>query len=253
MNKSGQATLSASTQIIVETVGKGADKRNVRRALLIDRNSGLLYELQTAYIYRNYAQKSLNTHRTILKNLAFFNEWISIKRNRNSKWLSPEERVKNNQLALTRKEIDDFSRWSQLFAHEVANTRQKETKSIRRIPTGKTVEARTTNIRLNTACNYLIWLTEEFIEGSLNLDDEYLIKSEKYKKIITSSFKRNISSVKKPPPILSLDDDESKIFRKTINSFSIFTDTPCGTRDRLIAYLFYFVGFRAGELLKIIC
>ena len=253
MKKSNRITLSASIKIIIEGAGKGANKRNIRRPILIHRHNGLLYELQSVYVYRNHAKDSLNTQKTILKNLAFFIEWIAIKSSRNKKWLSPEQRAKRNQLALTRKEIDDFSRWSQLFAYEVAIARQKETKSIRRIPTGKTVEVPTTNSRLNTVCNYLVWLTEEFIEGSLNFDDEVLIKSEKYKKIITSSFDRNISGVKKAHPPLSLDDDESKILRQTINSYDIFPDTPCGTRDRLVTDLFYLTGLRAGELLKLRC
>ena len=253
MESSRDLTLSAQVHIIVQEIGKGAQKRGVRRPLLVDGRSGLLYELQTVYLYRNLAQKSLNTQRATLRDLAFYLEWVSLKRDRNSEWVTPEERVSKNQLALSRKEIDDLSRWCLLFSSELVRVRNEESASIRGIPAGRTVDVATTNSRLRNIGSYLVWLTEEFIEGSLKLEDDLLAKSEKYKNIINACIERNLSGIKKSPPVLSLDDSQSKALVEAIKSNNIFSSSAHGTRDRLIARLLYESGIRPGELLKLRC
>lgn len=245
--------LTAQTRIIIEDIGSGVNKRSVRRAVLLDTRSGLLCELPTLYVYRNLGQKSHNTHLAILRDLAFYLEWSLIKKSRNPNWIAPETRVKNNSLALTRREIDEFSGWCDFSSKELARIRSIDNPKLHSIPSGILVDISTSNARLRNLCNYLIWLTQDFIEGALNVDDKSLIKSEKYKNIIYEAFEKNYKSDKKPAPVYSLDSNQTATFLQAISSNSIFPNTNHGNRDKLIARFLYETGLRAGECLKVTC
>ncbi|HOY86682.1 MAG: site-specific integrase [Methylotenera sp.] len=245
--------LTAQTKIILQPIGYGVTKHSIRRAILLDSRSGLPCEFPTLYIYRNLGQKSLNTHLAILRDLAFFLEWTLIKKSRNPDWMSPETRVKNNLIALTKREIDDFSGWCDFTSKELARIRSIDNSRIHSIPSGNLVDISTSNSRLRNLCNYLIWLTEDFIEGLLNIDDDSLVKSEKYKNIIFKSFEKNYKSDKKPAPIYSLDSKQTATFKHAIYSDELFSNTNHGIRDRLIARFLYETGLRSGECLKLKC
>ncbi len=155
--------LTAQTKIILQPIGYGVTKHSIRRAILLDSRSGLPCEFPTLYIYRNLGQKSLNTHLAILRDLAFFLEWTLIKKSRNPDWMSPETRVKNNLIALTKREIDDFSGWCDFTSNELARIRSIDNSRIHSIPSGNLVDISTSNSRLRILCNYLLWVTEFFI------------------------------------------------------------------------------------------
>lgn len=245
--------LTAQTKIILQGSGSGGKKRLIRRAVLLDTRSGLPCELPTLYVYRNLGQKSLNTHLAILRDLAFYLEWSLIKKSRNPNWVTPESRVKNNLLALTRKEIDDFSCWCDFSAKELARIRSIDSAKLHSIPSSNLVDISTSNARLRNLCNYLIWLTQDFIEGMLNIGDDSLVKSEKYKNIIYEAFEKNCKADKKPAPVYSLDSNQTATFKQAISSDTIFGNTTHGNRDKLIARFLYETGLRSGECLKLTC
>lgn len=245
--------LTAQTKILLQEIGSGVNKRSIRRAVLLDTRNGLPCELPTLYVYRNLGQKSLNTHLATLRDLAFYIEWSLIKVLRNSEWVTPETRVKNNLLPLTRREIDDFSGWCDYSSKELAKVRSIDNSKLRSIPSGEVVDISTSNARLRTLCNYLIWITQDFIEGELNINDEILAKSEKYKNTIYDAFAKNYKSPKKPAPVYSLDSNQTETFKQAINTSEIFPETNHGYRDKLIARFLYETGLRAGECLKLTC
>lgn len=245
--------LSAHIRVIFDKVGNGEGARAIRRPLLVDRGSGLLHELPTTYVFRTLGQKALNTQVTVMYDLAFYLQWLDLRRQRSPSWLTPEQRVRSGKLALTEREIADLRTWCQTSAHELVNAFQREAKNIRVLQSGESVESTTTNSRLINIRSYLHWLTRSLIEGTLYLEDREMAKSIRHQEILEVSFSNVMHTGKKAPRCNSLTRDQSNSLRKVLVDSDFFSKSPEGKRDRLIARLFHEAGLRAGELLKLRC
>lgn len=232
----------------------GKSKRAIRRPLLIDRESGLLHELPTAYVLRSLGKRALNTQISTLYDLAFYLEWLSLRVGRAPKWVTPEARIRSGRLALSQKEVDDLANWCQNSAKDLSEVRKQEAGGIRLLHTREaSVESTTTNQRLHNICNYLCWLTRDMVEGALMLDDREIAKSSKFQDSLQRAFNASVSGIKSPPPIASLNPTDSLAFRRTVRAQSVQASSELETRDRLIGRLLLDTGLRSGELLKLRC
>lgn len=248
--------LSAYVHLVLDLTGAGKNKRAIRRPLLVDRNSGLLHELPTAYVYRTLGRRALNTQISVLYDLAFYLEWVALRANRlqTRAWARPEERVRSGKLALSQREVNDLANWCQTKAGDLGEARHRETTGVRVLHTRRaSVEGATTNRRLHNICNYLCWLTIDMVEGALMVDDRQIAKSSKFQASLRRAFQDAISGVKLPPPISALSRPDSIAFRRSVAPISAPTSSEHGTRDRLIGRMLLNTGLRSGELLKLKC
>lgn len=254
MNKSDRAAyLCAQVLVIRDEAGYGLRRKAIRRALLIDRSSGLLHELPTTYIFRQLGQKALNTHVGTLYDLAFYVQWCALQRKRNPKWQLPEERVRAGKPALTEREVSNLGNWCQSMAKELVKVYGRESTNLRVLSPEKSADSTTTNRRLTTICNYLCWLIRDMIEGTLELEDKELAKSARYQDGLRLAFASEINTSKKPAPFRSLDRDASLSLRTTPLNRERGAFAAHKERDNLICRLFLDSGLRAGELLKLYC
>lgn len=237
----------------MEEAGHGKSRRALRRALLVDRVSGLLHELPTTYVFRTLGQKSLNTQLASLYDLAFYLEWVKLKRGRSSKWTSPEARVRWGQPPITEREINDLANWCQSSAQALSQATMRESAKLRIIPRLDGVDSATTNKRLQSILGYLIWLTRDQVAGSLQLHDRDIAKAVRFEELLRDGFRSSVSASKKARPFASLSEASAAAVRSELFMFKVFSDTMHGRRDRLIARVLYESGLRAGELLKLRC
>lgn len=252
--KTSLAKLSLSAQVcgLVDEIGIGKNRRAVRRSLLVDRDTGLLHELPTVFVLRQLGQKSRNTQRAVLYDLAFYLEWTKLKKTRSNAWKNPQTRLRSGAPALSEREIINLGTWCQSTSEDLVRARQRERGNIRMLASNG-VESSTTNRRLKNICRYLVWLTKEMVEGNLNLSDQSISKSFYFQEELESVFASQMSAQKKAAPVSSLTREEAKAVRNSLNSPDFFPETPAGRRDRLIGRLLLDSGLRAGELLKLQC
>ena len=104
----------SSAQVVVLKDVTSVAGAAISRLVLHDRLSGLIHELPTVFVYRQYPQKSFNTHRGLLRDLSFFIDWMKWKSFKQKDWKRPEQRASTGGEPLTKREIEDFSRWTQL-------------------------------------------------------------------------------------------------------------------------------------------
>lgn len=256
-------SLSTGVRVIRDEVGSGKNRRSVRRVLLVDKASGLLYELPTTYILRKFGQKAFRTQRTVLYDLAFYIEWVKLRTARNEAarsrtphlpvWESPEARLRAGRPALSEREITDLSGWCKSTASDLVRARQREIDNIRVLASARAVESATTNSRLENISRYLTWLTKEMVEGILHLEDRAIARSVYFQESLQEAFNAEMSAERKATPFRSLDKVHSTAVRQSLISPTFFPNTPAGRRDRLIGRLFLATGLRAGELLKLQC
>jgi integrase len=247
------SNLAAQVRVIVDDVGRGKNRRALRRPLLVDRNTGLLYELPTTYVFRTLGQKSLNTQLSTLYDLAFYLEWVRLKQGRSLKWSAPEARVRLGQPPITEREINDLANWCQSSAQALSQATGRESAKLRVIPKFDGVDSATSNKRLQSVLGYLIWLTRDQVAGSFQLDDRQIAKAVRFEELLRDGIKSSSSASKKARPFASLDEASSAAVRAALFTFEVFSDTKHGRRDRLIARVLYESGLRAGELLKLRC
>lgn len=248
-----QVTLSAHVHVVVENVGQGTNRRAIRRALLIDRESGLIHELPSVFVLRELSQNASNTQQTILYDLAFFFEWMHLKASRSGTWVRPEARLRAGHPALSEREIVDLRGRCQSTAAALVLSRQREGGNVRVVASPKSVGSSTTNRRLRNISRYLVWLTQELIEGTLHLHDRDIARSVHFKESLRESFAKHMSAEKKPSPFLSLNKGDANAVRLCLASPTFFPNTPAGRRDRIIGKFLLDSGLRAGELLKLQC
>lgn len=253
---SGEATssgLSSIVRVLRESIGEGRSRKVLRRPILIDRNTGLLRELQTAFVYRTQGQKARNTQVAYFRDLAFFDEWCKLKEATNLSWMRPELRVKKQKLALSPKEISDFSRWCTYPAKTIATALAHLDQKTQRLHTSSSVDTDTVNRRLRTASSYLQWITQEFIEGLLDLDTGSMLKAEKASQIIRNTFNQELRRNSKSKPPRSYSEEETEVLHQVLNSGKGLGRSDVRDRNRLIVRLLYESALRAGELLKLYC
>lgn len=252
--RANKTSLSAQVLVIRDVTGKGSSQRAIRRAVLVDKENGLIYELPTVYVLRTLGKYALNTQIAALFDLAFYLEWVKLRFARSKDWTSPETRIKAGGLALSQKEVDDFSNWCQNKAEDLSRARQLSTEKITVIrSTEDCVEGSTTNRRLNTVCNYLCWLTRDMVEGAMMLEDRQIAKSAKFQESLKRAFSSAANSAKSPPPFASLNRADAKAFREAVTGLSEGVSSDHDKRDALIGRLLLETGLRAGELLKLQC
>lgn len=245
--------LQSVIRVKSENVGTKSDRRVVRRALLLDSMSGRIRELPTCYIYRCLGQRALNTHKAVLRDLAFFEEYCFLNWEKNKSWQHPEYRVSLGELPLTPREIEDFARWCPFPASGLVDARAGLHSKIQRVPFGKAVRGSTVNARLRNVSLYLQWLLREFVEGDITLDGELLAKGEKAARMIRNAFDKQYHQESKEAPVRSLEPEESNKLRLALHSLRDTANTAHQIRNHLIVWLLYESGIRAGEALKIRC
>jgi len=246
-------SLSAQVRTAIDEVGEGKNRRAVRRSLLIDRDTGLPHELPTVFVLRQLGQKARNTQQAVLYDLAFYLEWIKLKRKRSGgAWVDPQARLRSGSPALSEREIVNLSVWCQSTSEDLVCARQRERGNVRMLASNG-VDSSTTNRRLRNICRYLVWLTKEMVEGTLNLTDRNIAKSVYFQETLENAFASQMSAQKKAAPFSSLTKADAKALRNSLSSQDFFPDTPAGRRDRLIGRLLLDSGLRAGELLKLQC
>lgn len=124
--------------------------------------------------------------------------------------------------------------------------------SIRRSRVDDVIDARTTDRRLRTISQYLCWLTDLILNDFINLGRKELIETKQsYKAEIQDHLHSKISNKKVGPTIRSLNEKDAAALRKGLNDETVFTDTVCGNRDRLIVDFKLETGLRPGELLAL--
>jgi integrase len=253
--KTSQATfaLSAQVRVVVDDIGQGKNRRAIRRALLIDRDSGLLHELPTTFVFREHGQKALHTQRDVLYDLAFYLEWTKLKAARSVAWVNPEIRLRAGRPALSEREIVDLSARCQSTAKDLVGARRREGENLRMLAPAKSVDSSTTNRRLENICRYLVWLTKDTVEGTAHFNNREIALSVYFQESLNSTFSSHMSAQKKAAPFGSLTKAEAEALRKILASSTFFPSTPSGRRDRLISRLLFDSGLRAGELLKLQC
>ncbi|MFZ2999757.1 MAG: site-specific integrase [Undibacterium umbellatum] len=240
-------------KILAEPVGTRQYKKSIRRPILLNKNTGTIHEFPTIYIYREHGQKSLNTQRSILFDIAFYLEWVGLKQLRQKHWNAPETRVRQGQLAISAREVAELCRWCQLSASEIAHAVERQIAGLASIPLNSVVDPSTADSRIRNICNYLLWITQEFIQAHSDGVEINWAKNQSYKESISKNFSSQLNTQQKASPIKSLRTIESNLVRSLLKNQSVFPNSDQGTRDRLIVELFLDSGLRSGELLKLYC
>lgn len=243
----------SSAQVVVLKDVTSVAGAAISRLVLQDRLSGLIHELPTVFVYRQYPQKSFNTHRGLLRDLSFFIDWMKWKSFKQKDWKRPEQRASTGGEPLTKREIEDFSRWTQLTSRCLTRAVQRAEDGVRTIPAGETVETGTMNSRLRTVCSYLCWLVDDCVAMNRTLGDADFLRQERHKTSVRDAFERQLNASHKPAPVRSLTEQEGQALRIVLADPESHRDSSHGRRDRLITRLFLETGLRSGELLKLCC
>ncbi|MES2415213.1 MAG: site-specific integrase [Pseudomonadota bacterium] len=251
MSSNNNLELSAQIEVLLDVTSDASAA--IRRLLLRDKLNGLIYELPMAFVHREYPQKSFNTHRAVLRDISFFIEWMKLKSARQENWKSPQQRTPRGGEPLTKREIEDFSRWAQLTAPCLTTAVQRAQEGVKTIPAGKTVDTKTANARLRTVCRYLCWLIEDCVDINRTLGEADFQRQERHKTSVRDAFERQLNEGHKPPPVKSLTEQEGQALRTVLSDPESHKDSSHGRRDRLITRLLLETGLRAGELLKLCC
>lgn len=245
--------LAASVRVLVERRGAGADRRTIRRAVLVERGSGKLIELPTVYIFRAKSQKSLNTQKALLRDLAFFHEWCLLKRARNKNWRTAAERLNRGLVPLLPREIAEFARWCASSARELRVARDLQTRGVSKLrQLSDAPRAATVNRRLGTVMSFLSWLVEELLQSSDNDGFEHIYLAGEIRQRLYESFSDQRHREASVVPVRALSHDEAFALRDALACSDLFVGAT-GERDRLIIRLLLESGIRAGELLKLQC
>ncbi len=241
--------LAAEVKIQLHLTRSRGKEVAIRRVFLFDRKSGLMLEGQTAFVDHEFGNNPPNTQVVVLRELAFLHEWTLLRASRDPKWIHPEQRIANGQMAMSRSEVLDYSRWCKNQVSTLTSARYAEAGSTntKSIPIGNPVDLSTSNRKLLYSCRYLVWLTQLLI-AETNVDD---IKNFEPASVLVDrlkrEFHRKLSSEKKYIPPQSLTVQQARDLRKLVNSTG---SSPIEVRDHLIVRLLL-EGLRPGELLKV--
>jgi len=178
---------------------------------------------------------------------------MKLKSLRQESWKSPQQRTPTGGEPLTKREIEDFSRWAQLTAPCLAKAVQRAEKGVKTITAGETVDTDTTNARIHTVCRYLCWLIEDCVAINRTLGDADFQRQERNKTSVRDTFEQQLNESRKPAPVRSLTEQEGQALRILLSDPESHKDSSHGRRDRLITRILLETGLRAGELLKLCC
>ncbi|MFX8110634.1 hypothetical protein ABTK99_20230, partial [Acinetobacter baumannii] len=78
--------------------------------------SGLISELETAFIDHEHGFDAYNTQVAVLADLRFFKTWTILKAKQDESWTLPQLRAANTVMPLPEREVKDFGRWCQRCA-----------------------------------------------------------------------------------------------------------------------------------------
>jgi site-specific recombinase XerD len=232
----------------------------VRRALLIDAETGLPHELATAFVLAEHGLKRLNTQVAAFNDLAFFLEWLALRRRRarqsgaaSREFINPEHRVLGGMPALTKREIADFCRWTRLPAAKMAEATREESAPFSKFAVGQAVKFSTSNRKIQAAGRYVAWLTRE-------CDPREELSAEEHRALdasvraVREAFDDHVAEGDDSVEVRSLDIDAKESFERVLDDGGPFSlDTPTGRRDLLMMQTMYESGLRPGELLKLSC
>lgn len=240
---------ATEVRVLLDHKGRGEHSRALRRAFLVERNSGRILELPTAYLDHEFGLDSLNTQISVLADLAFLIAWFALKASRNANWIDPSHRAATNQVPLTQREVNDFGRWCQRSAGDMASEARSGRSNVSRLHGENVVGTKFRNRRLRNASKYLQWLVVSLATGDESNQHDIAL-TEVRRNLISRWFAKQVLADSKAMPPGSLDQVEADSLRKVLNNSEVFPHDDIGIRDRLIIELLL-QGLRAGELLKI--
>lgn len=224
----------------------------IRRPILVQRGTGLLHELGTAFLFREYPTNALNTQKAVLRDLAFFLEWQALRKARDEDWKPPEQRIKLGKVGFPKGEIADFARWAQVDARQLTLAVATQTKKRANLPSGKPVHFQTFNRRMTTVGRYAAWILQE-----CDPRDDWSAEEHRLLESSASDLRRKFQDYtvdgKDGAEIRSLNPTGmAALYDSLENNAELFPNTPVGRRDKLIIEVLL-EGLRAGELLKLWC
>lgn len=244
-----QQLLNSEVRVLVQRAGRGSHQRLIRRVFLFERASGLISELETAFIDHEYGFDAYNTQVAVLADLRFFKTWTILKAKQDESWTLPQLRAANNLMPLTEREVKDFGRWCQRCAGSLAEQVQSEPSNVVRLPGDDVVSTKYRNRRLRNVAAYLRWLIVSL--SSQNEGTEAGIVATEFRcRRVEKWFDKQLLKDPKAVRPRSLEPEESQALTHVLADETVFPQTDIGTRDRLIFELLQ-QGLRAGELLKL--
>jgi integrase len=190
----------------------------------------------------------------MLRQLAHFNEWcfIQYESDVDKKWLYPEARLLNRDFPLASGEIDDYATYCEFDSSYLATQYKRLTD--KKIPEliPEILHKNTKARRLEVVCEYLCWLTREYIyiDTKKSTEENSAFISQIHSEL-RDDFKKHSARRKTSPTIKSLTAPEFVEIIDLLKDKRIFPDNPIGTRNSLIVDLGCSSALRAGEILKL--
>lgn len=219
----------------------------------MDSLTGLMLELETIFITRAHPCESSKSHENMLRQLAHFNEWCFIQLHLDKKWLYPEARLLNRELPLSDGEIEDYATFCNYSSKDLTTYYRFLTVGDVEPNGPQTLVRKNTKARrLEVVCDYLCWLSREYLYLDKNNSTEensafiYQIQSD-LKISLTKYGKRQKTS----PTTKNITTPELKEILSLLNNKKIFLSNSIGIRNALIIELGLVSGLRAGEILKL--
>lgn len=250
MPSSARNLPAVTTRVLIDPKGVGSVQSDMRRVYLFSRSSGLLLELQVAYLDHEFSTKSRNTQLSVAADIAFFCNWCRMREKTARSWISPERRAAQGVQALSTLEVIDLSRWCQGTASALSRAADAASRGVAQIQTGSPVAAPLRNRRLRNISHYTQWLTTTLANPPGNPAGEASEHAETNRAFLQREFNKRISANPKQPGPIALAPDAAHELRNALRSSPYFGEGAHGTRDRLIVELLL-QGLRAGELLKL--
>lgn len=244
-----KAPEASTVRVIPHRVGRGASTRSIRRVFLFEKRSGLIVELQTAYLDHEFGLNSLNAQIAVLRDLCFFETWCALKTKQDKNWRHPTIRAAADQIPLTLREVKDYARWCQRNARSLHKQVRVGTSNVTYLPAADVVKTEFRNRRLRNTVLYLRWLATS-LSASNDEENDRATLTEVRCRQLEHWFDKQLLSDRKPAPPRSLGAAESQALRRLLRDKAVFPDTAIGMRDRLVLELLD-QGLRPGELLKI--
>ncbi len=196
----------------------------VRRPYLLDRETGLLCLLPTAFIDGYCANKATNTQIAYLNALSFLNEWQLLQQKLDLNYVSIEARAISGKNPLKSFETAGLSEWCKVQICDLTRAVQLAAK-VRMPSVASTVLKTTTkNFRIRVFINYIQWLLQ-FSDAP---------EAPKWSVQIRKKLSKHLSPEAAEMPVKALDDHEIRKINIAINQTASVSPTGVEARDALI-------------------